>query len=149
MGRFPAGGAARPYQRATKAQRYRGREVRKAHDALGLTALSSYLLADSRTAKNGWHDVGGLLRQSVYGRFTGYEDVNDAARLIFGWIPGYLSHANQSTPGKVNLLEPTDNFKIATRVVSWCRCNADKDFSTRWRPCSIAGQTLESADSAV
>ena len=36
-------------------------------DTLGLTALASNVLADSRTGKNGWHDVVGLLRQSVYG----------------------------------------------------------------------------------
>ena len=41
-------------------------------------ALASNVLADSRAGKNGWHDVVGLLRQSVYGRLAGYEDVNDA-----------------------------------------------------------------------
>jgi hypothetical protein len=39
------------------------------------------MLADSRTGKNGWHCLVGLLRQSVYGRLAGYEDVNDADRL--------------------------------------------------------------------
>ena len=48
---------------------------------LGLTALAGDVLADSRTGKNGWHGVVGLLRQSVYGRLAGYEDVNDAERL--------------------------------------------------------------------
>ena len=50
-------------------------------EALGLTTLSSDVLTDSRTGKNGWHGVVGLLRQSVYGRLAGYEDVNDADRL--------------------------------------------------------------------
>ena len=54
---------------------------RELDDALGLTALASDVLADSRTGKNGWHGVVGLLRQSVYGRLAGYEDVNDAHRL--------------------------------------------------------------------
>ena len=61
-------------------------------DTLGLTALASNVLADSRTGKNGWHDVVGLLRQSVYGRLAGYEDVNDADRLgrdpAMRWIVG-------------------------------------------------------------
>ena len=48
---------------------------------MGLTALAGDVLADSRTGKNGWHGVVGLLRQSVYGRLAGYEDVNDAERL--------------------------------------------------------------------
>ena len=49
-------------------------------------------LADSRTGKNGWHGVAGPLRQSVYGRLAGYEDVNDAERLgrdpAMRWIVG-------------------------------------------------------------
>lgn len=47
-------------------------------DALGLTDMAADVLADSRTGRNGWHGLGGLLRQSVYGRLAGYEDVNDA-----------------------------------------------------------------------
>ena len=54
---------------------------RELDDALGLTVLASDVLADSRTGKNGWHGVVGLLRQSVFGRPAGYEDVNDADRL--------------------------------------------------------------------
>ena len=50
------------------------------------------MLADSRTGKNGWHGLVGLLRQSVYGRLAGYEDVNDADRLghdpAMRWIVG-------------------------------------------------------------
>ena len=59
---------------------------------LGLTALAGDVLADSRTGKNGWHGVVGLLRQSVYGRLAGYKDVNDADRLgldpAMRWIVG-------------------------------------------------------------
>ena len=65
---------------------------RELDDTLGLTALASNVLADSRTGKNGWRDVVGLLRQSVYGRLAGYEDVNDADRLgrdpAMRWIVG-------------------------------------------------------------
>jgi hypothetical protein len=39
------------------------------------------MLADARTGKNGRHALAGLLRQSVFGRLAGYEDVNDAERL--------------------------------------------------------------------
>ena len=53
---------------------------RELDDALGLTALAGDVLADSRTGKTAWHCVVGLLRQSVYGRLAGYEDVNDAER---------------------------------------------------------------------
>jgi hypothetical protein len=65
---------------------------RELDDALGLTVMAGGVLADSRTGKNGWHGVVGLLRQSVYGRLAGYEDVNDADRLgrdpSMRWIVG-------------------------------------------------------------
>ena len=50
---------------------------RELDDALGLTALAGEMLADARTGKNGRHALVGLLRQSVFGRLAGYEDVND------------------------------------------------------------------------
>ena len=50
------------------------------------------MLADARTGKNGRHALVGLLRQSVFGRLAGYEDVNDAERLrhdpAMRWIVG-------------------------------------------------------------
>jgi hypothetical protein len=54
---------------------------RELDDALGLTDTGADTLADARTGKNGRHRLGGLLRQSVFGRLAGYEDVNDADRL--------------------------------------------------------------------
>ena len=69
---------------------------RELDDALGLTALASNVLADNRTGKNGWHGVVGLLRQSVYGRLAGYEDVNDADRL--GRDPA-MRNAPPTVPG--------------------------------------------------
>ena len=54
---------------------------RELDDALGLTAMAGEMLADARTGKNGRHALVGLLRQSVFGRLAGYEDVNDAERL--------------------------------------------------------------------
>ncbi len=49
---------------------------RELDEALGLTTLAGDVIADSRTGKNGWHGIIGLLRQSVYGRLAGDEDVN-------------------------------------------------------------------------
>jgi len=54
---------------------------RELDDVLGLTAMASDVLADTRTGKNGRHALAGLFRQSVFGRLAGYEDVNDAERL--------------------------------------------------------------------
>ena len=67
---------------------------RELDNARGLTALAGSMLADNRTDRNG---LVGLLRQSVYGRLAGYEDVNDADRLgrdplvfcLHGRFPAY------------------------------------------------------------
>ena len=65
---------------------------RELDDALGLSAMAGEKLADARTGKNGRHTLVGLLRQSVFGRLAGYEDVNDAERLrhdpAMRWIVG-------------------------------------------------------------
>src|ERR1043166_3444001 len=54
---------------------------RELDDALHLTDTTANALADARTGKNGRHRLAELLRQSVFGRLAGYEDVNDADRL--------------------------------------------------------------------
>ena len=56
-------------------------EMRELDDALGLSGLASAALCDTRRVKNTVHRIDGLLRQSVFGRLAGYEDVNDADRL--------------------------------------------------------------------
>ena len=47
----------------------------------GLTDLADAALLECRRGKNTRHLLTGLLRQSVFGRLAGYEDVNDAERL--------------------------------------------------------------------
>jgi hypothetical protein len=54
---------------------------RELDDALGLTTLAADMIADPRTGRNGRHRLAGLLRQSIFSRLAGYEDVNDADRL--------------------------------------------------------------------
>jgi hypothetical protein len=65
---------------------------RELDDAVGLTDAGADTLADARTGKNGRHRLAGLLRQSVFGRLAGYEDVNDADRLCrdpaIRWVVG-------------------------------------------------------------
>ena len=65
---------------------------RELDDALGLSDLAGERLADARTGKNGRHALVGMLRQAVFGRLAGYEDVNDAERLrhdpAMRWIVG-------------------------------------------------------------
>jgi hypothetical protein len=54
---------------------------RELDEALGLFELTSAVMNDRRTGRNIQHDITNLLRQSVYSRLAGYEDVNDAQRL--------------------------------------------------------------------
>jgi hypothetical protein len=65
---------------------------RELDDALHLTDTAANTLADARTGKNGRHRLAGLLRQSVFGRLAGYEDVNDPDRLCsdpaMRWVVG-------------------------------------------------------------
>jgi hypothetical protein len=72
-------------------------------DALGLTDLAGEVLADTRTGQNSRHALISQLRQSVFGRLAGYEDVNDAERLAHDpalrWIVGgrAVTHKAAST----------------------------------------------------
>ena len=65
---------------------------RELDNALDLTETGANTLADARTGKNGRHRLAGLLRQSIFGRLAGYEDVNDAERLCrdpaMRWVVG-------------------------------------------------------------
>src|SRR5262252_2953250 len=54
---------------------------RELDDALGLTSTGASGLHDTRTGQNTQHSLLALLRQSLYSRLAGYEDVNDAERL--------------------------------------------------------------------
>jgi hypothetical protein len=47
----------------------------------GFTDMAITKLLDGRRGRNARHTLGGLFRQSVFGRLAGYEDVNDAERL--------------------------------------------------------------------
>ncbi len=54
---------------------------RELDEALGLTEMAQDSLQDNRVGSNKKHQLVPLLRQSVYSRLAGYEDVNDAERL--------------------------------------------------------------------
>jgi hypothetical protein len=62
------------------------------NDAPSLTDTGADTISDARTGKHGRHRLAGLLRQSVFGRLAGYEDVNDADRLshdpAMRWVVG-------------------------------------------------------------
>jgi Transposase DDE domain group 1 len=54
---------------------------RELDDALTLTSTAASGLHDTRTGPNTQHSLLALLRQSIYSRLAGYEDVNDAEHL--------------------------------------------------------------------
>jgi len=93
---------------------------RELDDALGLSAMAGDVLADARTGRNGRHALVGLLRQSVFGRLAGYEDVNDAERLRHdpamrwivggGAVSGRAASASQMGRFETKWLAATDNL---------------------------------------
>ena len=62
---------------------------RDLNNALGLFESVSATFHDNRTGRNIQHAMPTLLRQSIYSRLAGYEDVNDAERLSID--PYYVS----------------------------------------------------------
>jgi len=56
--------------------------VRELDRVLGLTRLAVTMLQDNRSGANIQHSTAALLRQSIYSRLAGYEDTNDAQRLV-------------------------------------------------------------------
>jgi hypothetical protein len=55
--------------------------VRELDERLGFSQLIGQHLSDLRRGKNTQFPLADLLRQSVYSRLAGYEDVNDAEGL--------------------------------------------------------------------
>jgi hypothetical protein len=82
---------------------------RELDDVLGLTEMAGDVLADARSGKNGRHALAGLFRQSVFGRFAGYEDVNDAERLrhdpAMRWIVGGKAAQIAASPSQMGRFE--------------------------------------------
>jgi hypothetical protein len=55
--------------------------VRELDEMMGLTEMAGDLIVEGRTGKKIQHRIPGLLRQSIYARLAGYEDVNDQEAL--------------------------------------------------------------------
>jgi hypothetical protein len=73
---------------------------RELDEALGLTAMIADRLQDSRLGQNKQHGLSPLLRQSIYGRLAGYDDVNDAARLCVDPAMRHVVGGRASQPDK-------------------------------------------------
>jgi hypothetical protein len=130
---------------------------RELDDMLGLSVMAGEMLADARPGKNGRHALVGLLRQSVFGRLAGYEEVNDAERLrhdpAMRWIVGGKAALNAAASpsqmgrfetkwraGEKNLLALADASGTAIMpapVATRCSCSTS---SAIWNtaPCDPA-----------
>src|SRR3954462_4128676 len=103
---------------------------RELDDALGLSVMAGEMLADARTGKNGGHALVGLLRQSVFGRLAGYDDVNDAERLrhdpAMRWIVGgKAAHGSAASPSQMGRFE-TRWLRVEKNLLALA------DLSGRW-----------------
>ncbi len=94
---------------------------RELDDALNLTDAADDFLKDSRTGNNIRHKLIPLLRQSVYSRLAGYDDINDAdclsqdpaMRVVVGWKGSDRKAASTSEMGRfeTELLTQKDNLR--------------------------------------
>src|SRR5215213_3566376 len=103
---------------------------RELDDALGLTELGGQALADTRTGRNGRHTLTAQLRQSIFGRLAGYEDVNDADRLAHDpamrWVVGGRAVTEQAASS-------SQMGRFETEVLTQeANLNALADLSGRW-----------------
>ena len=127
---------------------------RELDDALGLTDLTATLLNDDRTGKNGRHTFAGLLRQAIFSRLAGYEDVNDADRLcrdpvmrdLIGGRAVKHGAASASAMGRFETRTLTQAENLAALA----------DLSGHWidavyaqRPSKVIGLDMDSSESLV
>jgi hypothetical protein len=101
---------------------------RELDGVLGLFDSVSKDLSDVRTGRNVQHEIENLLRQSVYSRLAGYEDVNDAARMskdpvmraIAGKKKAKKNAASTNTMGRfeTEMLPLAENRKALARINS-------------------------------
>jgi hypothetical protein len=124
---------------------------RELDHALGLSATAGEALADERSGKNGRHALVGMLRQSVFGRLAGYEDVNDAERLrhdpAMRWIVG-------GRAAKDRAASPSQMGRFETRWLATPEnLRSLVDLSGYWidrvRKCRSTGEVILDVDSSV
>ena len=105
---------------------------RELDETFGLTELADDLLGDSRIGKNKQHGLVALLRQSIYSRLAGYEDVNDAQRLSVDPAMRHVVGGRASQPDK-QAASTSEVGRFETAILS-TKANIKKlmDFSGEW-----------------
>jgi len=101
-------------------------------EVLGLHDIAGELLRDTRTGQNRLHSLVGLLRQSVFGRLAGYNDVNDADHLALDpvmWqvVGGRAVDAKAASASQMGRLR--QRYWLLRKIAA------------RWRTCQDNGST--------
>jgi hypothetical protein len=105
---------------------------RELDETFGLTEVADGLLTDSRIGKNKQHGLAALLRQSIYSRLAGYEDVNDAERLAVDPTMRHVVGGRASQPEK-QAASTSEIGRFETEILSR-KANIKKlmDLSGEW-----------------
>jgi len=105
---------------------------RELDESLGLTEMGADLLTDSRLGSNKQHGLLPLLRQSIYSRLAGYEDVNDAERLCVDPALRHVVGGRASQPEKhAASSSEVGRFETAT-LSTKCNLTALMKLSGQW-----------------
>jgi hypothetical protein len=104
--------------------------IRELDEKIGLTAMAENYLTEKRYGRNVQHNLTELLRQSIFSRLAGYEDVNDAnqlrkdpaLRIILGKRALKKNGSSESTVGKFEteiLTEGKNPEKLDEMLMNW------------------------------
>ena len=103
---------------------------RELDEVLGLHDIADGILRDTRTGHNRLHSLVGLLRQSVFGRLAGYDDVNDADRLAFDPVMRQVV-GGRAVDAKAASASLMGRFETEVLAATYNR-SALTDLSGRW-----------------
>jgi hypothetical protein len=105
---------------------------RELDDTLGLTEMALDALHDIRVGSNKQHGLSPLLRQSIYSRLAGYEDVNDAERLCVDPAMRHVVGGRATLPDK-QAASTSEVGRFETEILSTKRnLTALMKLSGRW-----------------
>ncbi|QDV49843.1 transposase [Gimesia fumaroli] len=119
---------------------------RELDEALGLTEMGGDVLSDSRQGRNKQHQLVPSLRQSIYSRLAGYEDVNDAERMCVAPALRHVVGGRATLPEK-QAASSSEVGRFETQILSTKRnltalmklsCRTFKDNQARLQLFSLA-----------
>ena len=99
---------------------------------LGLDALIEQHLTDPRSGRNRQFPLPDLFRQSIYSRLAGYEDTNDAERLVTGSEGPQAQPDSDESGRRENLIgafvsrRPVSQVQIGAHNHRYQRCSPSR-----------------------